>query len=67
MKEHRFRDNDAIYYDILSLERTGVSSIKVAASMTTSIIQNLLSEIEKENPHASKKEILVLIREIMDL
>ncbi len=67
MKEHRFRDNDAIYYDILSLERTGVSSIKVAASMTTSVIQNLLSEIEKENPHASKKEILVLIREIMDL
>ena len=67
MKEHRFNDNDAIYYDIISLERTGISSIKIAASMTTSIIQNLLSEIKKENPHASKEESLKMIREIMDL
>lgn len=67
MLRKRLRENDAVYYDLLSLKKTGASSIKVAASMTTAIIRNLIRQLKEEYPDASKAEILQKVRKLMVL
>ena len=65
--KQRLRNNDAAYYAIKSLELSQVSSARVAASMTTSIIENVIRQVKEEYPEASKDELLTKIREILAL
>ncbi len=67
MKKQRLRNNDAAYLAVKSLELTQISSAKVAASMTTSVVKNVIRQIKEDNPEASKEELLIKVREILAL
>ena len=67
MMKQRLRKNDAAYYAVKSLELSQISSAKVAASMTTSIVKNVIRQIKEEYPDASRVELLNKVREILAL
>ena len=67
MMKQRLRDNDSAYYAIKSLELSQTSSIKVAASMTTSVVKNVIRQVKEDYPEASKDELLIKVREILAL
>ena len=67
MMKKRLRDDDAAFYSIKSLELSQMSSAKVAAAMTTSVVKNLIRQVKEDNPKASKKEVLKKVREILVL
>jgi hypothetical protein len=67
MMKHRLRDNDDAYYAIKSLELSQTSSVKVAASMTTSVVKNLVRQVKEDYPDVSRDELLMRVREILAL
>ncbi len=67
MKKQRLRNNDAAYFAVKSLELSQISSAKVAASMTTSVVKNVIRQVKEDNPEASKEELLIKVREILAL
>ena len=67
MKKQRLRNNNAAYFAVKSLELSKISSAKVAASMTTSVVKNVIRQVKEENPEASKDELLIKVREILTL
>ncbi|MHA1237077.1 MAG: hypothetical protein ACTSRJ_05700 [Candidatus Hodarchaeales archaeon] len=67
MMKQRLRDNNSAYYAIKSLELSQTSSIKVAASMTTSVVKNVIRQVKEDYPEASRDELLIKVREILTL
>ena len=67
MMKQRLRDNNSAYYAIKSLELSQTSSIKVAASMTTSVVKNVIRQVKEDYPEASRDELLIKVREILAL
>jgi hypothetical protein len=67
MMKQRLRDNDDAYYAIKSLELSQASSVKVAASMTTSVVKNLVRQVKEDYPELSRDELLIRVREILAL
>lgn len=67
MMKKRLRDNDAAYYAVKSLELSQISSIKVAASMTTSVVKNVVRQVKEDCPEATRNEILQRVREVLAL
>jgi hypothetical protein len=67
MMKQRLRDNNDAYYAIKSLELSQTSSVKVAASMTTSVVKNLVRQVKEDYPDVSRDEVLIKVREILAL
>lgn len=67
MKKRLLRNNNAAYFAVKSLELSQISSAKVAASMTTAIVKNVIRQEKEEHPEASKEELLSRVREILAL
>lgn len=67
MMQQKLRHNDSAFTDTLVIKRTGSSPLKIAASMTSTIIGDLLRQVRLENPKATKEQILAETRKIMFL
>lgn len=67
LSKQRKKQTDPIYTDILALERSGLSSIEVAVSLTKSVVNLILSQLKKDYPELSNEEYLNKLRQILFL
>jgi len=56
---------DSAYTDLLALKRSGLSSAKVAASLTEAVVNSLLNQLKEEFPNASDEYYLNKLRAIL--
>ncbi|MFX1537254.1 MAG: hypothetical protein ACFFDI_23855 [Promethearchaeota archaeon] len=61
------RKKEALLKDLEGLKRTSTTSLEIALSMTTTVVEDLFERLQREYPNESEQSILTRIRKILSI
>lgn len=64
-EKEALRSKEAILKDLEGLKRTSKSSVEIALSMTTAVVEDLIQRLRQTYPSETERSILLRAREIL--
>ena len=64
-EKEALRSKEAILKDLEGLKRTSKSSVEIALSMTTAVVEDLIRRLRQTYPSETERSILLRAREIL--